>query len=290
MSNTEIKYLLESKGLSLQGGTIIRPTRSVEKHPSLLEKEQTIIKSIHEHGIGGTALDTSGVQLLLSLGVGSLCIIQDQKRYIAYGMVHPDSSIEKGRLVLAQIGKYGENGFWTPENLNPSRSESLNLSELLSTFSALSQLATVGHHDSPKFAGVADPRHLFSAMSTSATGTKAWQLLRQANDEEKIHIADEWEKTRSLASIVSKDSPVTTAVIPIPVTIRSPISEIEADASTKIFFPRYLVDDKELVRHRLVPIAATEVGALELMQAMAYHQVLTQHAGDTLSRLIDGHR
>lgn len=273
------------------GGEVIRPTRLIDSNPSLLSHESNIVLSIKERGAGGTKLDQLGIQLILGFGIGSICVIKDSKNYLAFGVVHPDSSYKDGRLVLAQIGKVTSNGFWTPDHLNPAKPDKLNLDELVSTASALSQLATVGDHSRPGFGGVADPRHLGSVMSTAIAPSRAAKLVSAGDVGRQVHIADEWEQSRSMASIISKNDPDDIALLPIPMTVRRPVTEIDPQSDLAIIFPRYLVDQDHLdSKSILTPLSATQAGALELLQAMAYHQVVRYQASDGFSRVIDQHR
>ncbi len=291
MTNTEIQEILSRKGLSLMGGDVIRPTRLIDSKPSLLSLESNIVTSIKKRNAGGTKLDQLGIQFVLGLGIGSICVIKDPKNYLAYGVVHPDSSYKEGRLVLAQIGKITSDGFWTPEHLNPAKPDKLNMDELVSTASALSQLATVGDHSRPGFAGIADPRHLGSVMSTVISASRAAGLVSSGDFNQQVHIADAWEKSRSMVSIISKSDPGDIALLPIPMTVRRPVLEIDPEPDMAIFFPRYLVDQDDLdKRSILTPQSATQEGALELLQAMAYHQVVKYRAGDGFSRVVDSHR
>ncbi|MBP9702895.1 hypothetical protein KBD69_04360 [Candidatus Woesebacteria bacterium] len=273
------------------GGEIIKPTRLIDSKPNLLGLESSIVQSIKERGAGGTKLDQLGIQLVLGLGIGSICVIKDSKNYLAYGVVHPDSSYKDGRLVLAQIGKVTSNGFWTPDHLNPAKPDKLNLDELVSTASALSQLATVGDHSSPGFAGVADPRHLGSVMSTAISPSRAAKLVSAGDVNRQVHIADEWEQSRLMASIISKNTPDDIALLPIPITVRRPVTEIDPQPDLAIVFPRKLVDQDILDKKSILsPLTATQSGALELLQAMAYHEVVKYQAGDRFSRVVDSHR
>jgi len=290
MINNEITNLLQSKGLKLMGGEVIAPTRTIDAKPSLLELELTIVDSIKSRGAGGTKLNQQGIELVLGLGIGTVCVIKDPKQYLAYGVVHPDSSNKEGKLVIAQIGKYNTNGFWTPDHLNPAKPDKLNLDELISTCSAISQLATVGDHDKAGFAGIADPRHLNSVMSTVITGSTAANLIGSKGVDHQVHIADEWEKDRSMASIITKSSPNDLALIPIPITIRKPIYETSPQPEIAVIFPRYLINQDDLEGKRLLsPLSATQLGALELLQAMAYHTVVRHNGGDDFSRVVDSH-
>jgi hypothetical protein len=291
MSNKEIQTILSKKGLRLMGGEVIHPTRQIDGKPELLDLEHTIVKSIRERSAGGTKLNQLGIELVLGLGIGSICVVKDPKNYLAFGVVHPGSNYKEGKLVIAQIGKHANGVFWTPDHLNPAKPDKLNLAELVNTCSAISQLATVGDHSSAGFAGIADPRHLSSVMSTVITGSRASNLIGSGGIDRQVHIADDWEKDRSMASIITKNSVDDLALIPIPITVRKPILEASRQPDLAIVFPRYLVDQDELdKRSILAPLSATQAGALELLQAMAYHQVVKYQAGDGFSRVVDSHR
>lgn len=290
MTNIEISNLLSSKGLKLMGGEVIMPTRTIDTKPELLSLEHTIVTDIKAHGAGGTKLNQRGIELMLGLGVGSICVVKDPKAYLAFGVVHPDSSYKDGKLVIAQIGKYSGNSFWTPDHLNPAKPDKLNLNELISTCSAISQLATVGDHDKAGFAGIADPRHLKSVMATVITGSHAANLIGPGGADRQIHIADDWERDRSMASIITKSRPDDLALIPIPITIRKPIYETSPQPDLAVIFPRYLVDQDNLdTKTKLSPSSATQSGALELLQAMAYHTVVRHKGSDSFSRVVDTH-
>lgn len=290
MTNNEIANLLSSKGLKLMGGEVIMPTRTIDAKPDLLSLEHAIVGDIRVRGAGGTKLNQRGIEFVLGLGIGSICVVKDPKKYVAFGVVHPDSSYKEGRLVIAQIGKHTDSGFWTPDHLNPAKPDLLNLNELISTCSAISQLATVGDHDKAGFAGIADPRHLSSIMSTVIEGSQAANMIGLGGADRQIHIADEWEKHRSMASIITKGSPDDLALIPIPITVRRAIYETAPQPDLAVIFPRYLVDQDDLdTKTKLSPLSATQPGALELLQAMAYHTVVRHKGNDNFSKVVDTH-
>lgn len=180
--------------------------------------------------------------------------------------------------------------FWTPDHLNPAKPSKLNLKELINTCSAISQLATVGDHEKDGFAGIADPRHLQSVMATVISDSRAANLIGSGDADRQAHIADHWEKDRSMASIITKNFPEDLALIPIPITVRKPIYEASSQPDLAIIFPRYLVNQDVLDEEsKLIPLSATQPGALELLQAMAYHTVVKHQGADRFSRVVDFH-
>lgn len=290
MKNNEITNILSKKGLQLMGGEVIKPTRTIDVKPELLSLELAIVRDIKERTAGGTKLNQLGIELVLGLGVGSICVLKDPKQYLAFGVVHPDSSHKEGKLVIAQIGKHSTAGFWTPDHLNPAKPDQLNLDELISICSAISQLATVGEHDKPGFAGIADPRHLSSVMSTVIEGSHAANLIGSGGKAHQVHIADVWEEDRSMASIITKNTADDLALIPIPISIRKPIIETLPQPDLAVIFPHYLVNQDNLDSKKMLsPLSATRPGALELLQAMAYHTVIRHNSGDNFSRVVDSH-
>lgn len=96
------------------GGEVIMPTRTIDANPDLLSLEHSIVGGIKVRGAGGTELNQQGIEFVLGLGIGSICVIKDPKKYVAFGVVHPDSSYKEGRLVIAQIGNIRTVGFGLP--------------------------------------------------------------------------------------------------------------------------------------------------------------------------------
>lgn len=127
-------------------------------------------------------------------------------------------------------------------------------------------------------------------MSTVIEGSQAANMIGLGGADRQIHIADEWEKYRSMASIITKGSPDDLALIPIPITVRKAIYETAPQPDLAAIFPRYLVDQDDLdTKTKLSPLSATQTGALELLQAMAYHTVVRHKGGDNFSRVVDTH-
>ncbi|GAB4027832.1 MAG: hypothetical protein Fur0011_6730 [Candidatus Microgenomates bacterium] len=79
MPKKEIYKVLNEKGIKLMGGEVIKPTRTIDAKPALLSLEDSIVKDIKTLGAGGIKLNQLGIEFVLGLGIGSICVIKDPK-------------------------------------------------------------------------------------------------------------------------------------------------------------------------------------------------------------------